>query len=534
MKDEHVYLKPNVVFEPLICNWYAWPHLISPGTASRIITDRLMKIMNSYIRIPQVHAAAVKNPKMRGGPFIDLNGERVEEIIELQEQTRQSQSKLFELSEAIHELGKMLKTHVNGYSLNPLYEKVPDILRGFVELVYDLNNNPSFRFIEPLLYREFYDEASQSVAIWLIDNDERPFMFSTPKLPDAKVLQLKIPFSHSTLDELVKTKRIAQSFSYLQKLLNIKEKDIKLFETFFTKESPPAYKKYAGEQVRLRYFGHACILLETKNISILVDPLSSYDGYHSEIDHFKNFDLPEKIDYILISYNHQNCISIETLIQLRYKVKSIIVPRNSGGDLQDPNLKLMLNKIGFHNVIELDELETIKTKNCNITGLPFMGRHGDLDIKSKICYHLEIGNFSTMFLSNSCNVEPRLYEHIQKVVGNVNVLFMGMDCNGAPLSWEYGPLLLESLSRDEDQSRRLSASNYVEGISIVDVFKPKEVYVYALGQEPWVEYISSIILHDDSEPIIASNKLIAECKKRELKAERLFGRKELLYNIDME
>ncbi len=37
---ELVYVKPNLVIEPLIMLWYAWSHLISPGTASMNISYR--------------------------------------------------------------------------------------------------------------------------------------------------------------------------------------------------------------------------------------------------------------------------------------------------------------------------------------------------------------------------------------------------------------------------------------------------------------------------------------------------------------
>ncbi|HLJ90594.1 MAG TPA: MBL fold metallo-hydrolase, partial [Candidatus Angelobacter sp.] len=59
-----LYLKENVQVEPLIDQWYAWSHLIPPATAARNITERHMKIMDSYISSPQIHANAVKNPKM--------------------------------------------------------------------------------------------------------------------------------------------------------------------------------------------------------------------------------------------------------------------------------------------------------------------------------------------------------------------------------------------------------------------------------------------------------------------------------------
>jgi len=83
MSDELLYLKQNVQIEPLVDQWYAWSHLIPPATAARNITDRHLKIMDSYISAPQIHANAVKNPKMLGGPFIDYDGKRVDEIIAL-------------------------------------------------------------------------------------------------------------------------------------------------------------------------------------------------------------------------------------------------------------------------------------------------------------------------------------------------------------------------------------------------------------------------------------------------------------------
>ncbi|MEO7584341.1 MAG: MBL fold metallo-hydrolase, partial [Ferruginibacter sp.] len=60
-------------------------------------------------------------------------------------------------------------------------------------------------------------------------------------------------------------------------------------------------------------------------------------------------------------------------------------------------------------------------------------------------------------------------------------------------------------------------------------FNPKEIYVYAMGQEPWCEFISSIKYTDESNPIVQSNKLVNLCRQRGMIAERLFGEKELLY-----
>ena len=67
-----------------------------------------------------------------------------------------------------------------------------------------------------------------------------------------------------------------------------------------------------------------------------------------------------------------------------------------------------------------------------------------------------------------------------------------MERDGAPLSWLYGPLLTHPLERAMDESRRLAGSNCEQGMNIIDVFGCREAYVYAMAQEPWLNYIMSI------------------------------------------
>ena len=133
-----------------------------------------------------------------------------------------------------------------------------------------------------------------------------------------------------------------------------------------------------------------------------------------------------------------------------------------------------------------------------------------------------------LFAADSCNIEPRLYEHLHREIGDVDALFLGMECDGAPLSWLYGPLLTQRLERAMDESRRLAGSNYEQGLHIVNTFHCREAYVYAMGQEPWLNYIMSIKYTDHSRPIVESNRLIQACQERGIAAERLFGEKEIL------
>ena len=523
-----LYLRPNVQVEPLIDHWYAWPHLIPPATAARNITERHLKIMDSYISAPMIHANAVKNPKMLGGPFIDYDGKRVDEIRAVRDRIRKDRAHLIELSAALQSLDGMLRETARGYGLQPLYQNIPGILRGYVELVYDLNNHPSFRLIEPLLYKSrFYDRSQQSLMLSKISSDDRPFVLSTPRLESDDTLHLRLPFDSPIVDDLFRLKSNPLPWHEIKEMLQIRDSQDDLVHSLFTTESPLSYAPYQGPGVRWRYFGHACILIESQGVSMVFDPVLSYT-YESATSRYTYLDLPDSIDYVLITHDHQDHILFETLLQIRHKVKNIVVPRNNRGHLQDPSLKLLFENCGFKNVIELNELEEIQAGNVRITGLPFLGEHADLDIHTKMAWLVRIGPHSMLFAADSCNIEPKLYEHLHQEVGDIDALFLGMECDGAPLSWLYGPLLTQKLERAMDESRRLAGSNYEQGMQIVDCFHCREAYVYAMGQEPWLNYVMSIKYTDQSRPIIESNKLIRACQERGITAERLYGEKEIL------
>jgi L-ascorbate metabolism protein UlaG (beta-lactamase superfamily) len=524
------YLKPNVVIEPLVSRWYAWSHLVSPATAAMNIVERHISIMESYLSAPEIHANAVLNPKFRGGPFMDLGGGRISEIEFLLQKTLEDQKEIIEFSKAVKLLDRLLVTEAKGFGMDDLYHKIPAILKGYVELYYDRNNNADFRFFEALLYKsKYYDKNSQSISLWITNNDQRPFCLSTPRLNEPEVLHLPISFDSTIIDTIAEMKRKPNSLEEIKSLLTLPNSQEQLFEKFFTEVKPTQYNRYQGDKIRMRYFGHACVLIETKSVSILIDPLISYYGYHSDVEHFSDVDLPDYIDYVLITHNHQDHILLETLLPLRHRIRNLIVPHTCSGKLEDPDLRLMFNAIGFNNVISLDEMQTIRFSDTTITALPFIGEHSDLNILTKSCYHVQIAEFKLLFLADSRILEPSLYKFIHSEIGDVDVMFLGMECDGAPLSWLYGPLMTKKISRDQDNSRRLAGSDCVKGISLVDIFNPNEVYVYAMGQEPWVEFISSIKYSEESNPIIQSDKLIRNCHQRGILAERLYGEKELLY-----
>jgi L-ascorbate metabolism protein UlaG (beta-lactamase superfamily) len=525
--DDLVYLKKNVIAEPIIMGWYAWPQLIPPASLAMNVVGRHLKVMDSYIQTPQLHAEAVRNPKMKGGPFVDYPEDRAEGVQRLRDRTLQEQGRLIELAEAIRQFYDLLKHEANGYCLDPLYAKVPEPLKGFVELSYDLLNQPSFRFYEPLLYRsDYYDPTSQGLSIYESDGDERPFALSTPRIPDDRSVHVRLPFLNEVIDKLTRMRRVASSYSAICEELGIESVQEPRFRSFFTDQAPVPSNRFEGDGVRIRYYGHACLVLETRGVCVMSDPFVSH-GQEGVIPRYTYADLPDVIDYVVITHGHQDHILIETLLELRHSIRHVVVPRNGGGQLQDPSLRLILQALGFPSVIELDELESIDLPGGRLTGVPFLSEHADLQVRGKLCHHLAFDGLSVLFAADSCSVDPSIYRRVHDAVGDVDVLFLGMECNGAPLTWLYGPLLPEPIARDKDRSRRLAGCNFDRASQVVECFRPRQVYVYAMGLEPWINHIMGMNQTEESKPIRESNRLVSTCRERGIIAERLYGKNEI-------
>ena len=521
------YLKSNVKMEPLIWRWYAWPHLIPPLTAACNIVERHLKIMHSYVQNPQIHMEAMKDPKLLGGPFIDLEGKYIDEIQSLIRQTETNCAKLIQINNDLKSFDQLLQSKAEGDSLEELYNSIPSSLKGLVELVYDLNNHPSIRIIEYLVYHKHYTSAPQEIALGPIDGDLRKFVLSTPRIYQDSEIYIPIPFSDKNIDLLSKMRYEPDDIKKIENIFGIPEEKKKLFQSFFTTEPPRlnSSRNYTGNDIRVRYFGHACVLVETSKVCILFDPVISYD-IESNIPRFSFNDLPDVIDYVIITHNHQDHLIFEILLQLRYKTRNIVFARSQIGTLQDPSVKLILQNTGFSSLIELGEFESINFSGGKIMAIPFFGEHSDLNIQSKSSFLVSINNTKFLFAADSNNLDPNLYNNIYDIVGPADIIFLGMECDGAPLTWLYGPLLSKPIKRIHDRNRSLSGSDYNKAGQIIKKLECKEVYVYAMGQEPWLGHIMSLHYTSDSKQILESDKLLNYCRENGIKSERLYCTKE--------
>jgi L-ascorbate metabolism protein UlaG (beta-lactamase superfamily) len=524
MDTRVVCLRPNVACEPLFNQWYAWPYLLSPASSAMYVANYHVKLMTAFVAAPRVHVEALKKPEMLGGPFIDYPVERVPDVRDLLERTKRENRDLLELAAAIKDLDALLE-HMDGTSLEPLYAKVPEPLRGRVELVYDRRNHADFRLLEELFYRSsYYKPSAQTIGLKSLDGDLRRFVLSSPRLSEPSFTCLEIPFASPLVDELARARLTPKPLGFYVDALRLPASAP--LEDLFTETAPSPGHVPVTAGVRIRYFGHACLLIESRRLNVLCDPLIPYKHANGS-SRYGFDDLPQVIDYVVLTHNHQDHVLLETLLQLRHRVRHVVVPASAGGSLVDPSLRLLLRHLGFRSVLSLDGLERIEFDGGSITALPFLGEHADLDVRTKAAHLIQMEGTTVLCAADSNNIEPRLYAHLAEFVGNVDVVFIGMECQGAPMSWLYGPLFTAPILRKQDQSRRLDGSNYAKAIDIVERLRPKEVYVYAMGAEPWLKFISSIEYTDTSTPIVESAKLVDACRQRGIRSERLFGPRDI-------
>lgn len=517
-----VYLDSSVRIEPLQWQWYAWSYLIAPITCAKLMTKHI-SLLESYLSAPELHYSAAKNPNLTGGSFVAVDPLNKQQVSTLLEQHKNDCRPLLELAKAFSDFDSFLQITANGHSLEPLYEEIPSSLQGCVELTYDSNNYPSIRLIESLLYIKYqsYIRKGQSVALSKTQADKRELVFSTPRFEDADTHCLSMSFADKKIDTLSKLRYQSQTFENVVEALELQSSDIDMLQSYLTQAKPRTSTTYNGKDIRMRYFGHACVLLETANVSILIDPLINY-AHENGADCFTLNDLPPSIDYVLITHAHQDHVVFETLLQIRHKVKHIVVPQNLKGSFIDPSMRLLLQQLGFESIITLEELEKIALPGGQILSIPFLGEHADLNIQAKSGYAIRLANKQILFCADSNNLDNHIYEYIYDEIGRVDHLFIGMECKGASMSWFFGRLLDRMPEKSACQSRRFDGSDSEKAWRMIKTLHCKSVYVYAMAMEPWLSHIMAINYDATSLPFTESNKLIECCHNNGIEAQRPF------------
>ncbi len=530
MATESLYrLADSTTIEPLVNRWAAWAHVIAPVASSLHLKNYQVKLLESFLNDPAVHVEACKSPKLRSGPFVDISVERIDDVRQLLCSTEAGMQENLRLATSLIDFHNCLVKETAGASLEPYYQRLPEPLRGYVELLYDYYDHPIVRCVESLLYEgPYYQSGLQSLRIFQQKNDNsRPFFQSTPRLRDHNQIDWTVSFEDSRIDEFFKLDDKPQSLGYIREMLDLDRGSDPLLLSLLSDQPVRPHERWDRADVRIRTLGHAAALIEWNGNSILVDPYVSVMPSEGGMERFSYSSLPEKIDYVLITHLHQDHLCLETLLRLRHKVGCVVVPRSFGMFYGDLSLKLLLRKIGFKNVVELDSLESIAVPGGEITAVPFMGEHADLP-HGKTAYVIRAGHEQILLGADSDCLDPHMYQHLRRILGPVQTVFLGMECVGAPLSWSCGPLLPVKPGFAQDQSRRCHGCDSSRGMELLEALGANRIYLYAMGLEPWMEHLLGLAYTQDAVQIKEAKRLVATALERGFAdATILFGKSEI-------
>jgi len=525
MVDEPRFLRPDVIIEPLVDGFYAWLHTVAPVQAAMNLTFMQVPLLESYLQSPQVHINASHNPELRGGFFVNIQASRSGEIRDLLASIKRDRAEMLGFAAAIAEAEEIVRQGASGFDLTPLYPKLPSVLSGLIEIAYDTNNQPSVRYIEPLVYESsVYTEDRQSVQLSLETGVERPFILSTPRLSSSDVLELRIPFRHPGLAELFKARTQATTLAQLREVLELGDEEAAQLSRLLAEAPDVAGDRHIDGGGRIRYFGHACLVLQTPEAAIVTDPWVSSDA--TAAGRFTYRDLPDHIDLVLITHGHQDHIVLETLLALRGRVGAVVVPRSSRGSLCDPSLSLYVSHLGLP-VVEVDDFSEVEFPGGKVVATPFLGEHADLDIRAKSTYCVQLAGRKIFVGADSSGIDPGLYRHMRDHVGRVDMAFLGMECAGAPLTWLYQALLTRPVTKKMSDSRTLSGSNAAQASAIMTELGASEAYVYAMGEETWlVGHVMATTYNEDSYQLKQVDEFMTWCADHGIKSEHLYGQRE--------
>jgi L-ascorbate metabolism protein UlaG (beta-lactamase superfamily) len=503
VNDEPVFLASHTIIEPLVDRFPAWLHLVAPAPAAVNLARVQVPLLESYRPDPSAHTAA--------------GGSRRMEVAALLDSIKRDRSDMLAFADAIAEADELLRENAGTSDLTPLYPRLPLPLHGLVELAYGTGHRPGLRFLEPLLYAgPAYDPGRQSIRLSLDTGAPRPFRPGAPRLPGPDTLDLPIPFAHPGIDELFAARLAPSTMSRLREALELDEAGTAQLWKLLTDRPGPAPDRRIETGGRLRYFGHACLVMQSPEATVVTDPFISAD--HRAGDRYTFDDLPDHLDLVLLTQGRPDHVVLETMLPLRRRIGAVVVPRASRGNLFDPSIGLCLKALGF-TVLEVDDFDEVPIPGGSVVATPFLGGHSGLDVRAKSTYFVRIADAGIYVGADSSGVDPVVYRHIRGRVGRVDMAFLGLRSVVAPPAEATpGQAACPVAGRMSSDAKQAAA--------VMDELGTDEAYVYAMGEESWLGHVTAGAYSRDAYELKQVEEFLTWCSASGITAGRLRDKRE--------
>jgi L-ascorbate metabolism protein UlaG (beta-lactamase superfamily) len=396
-----MYLRTDVLVEPLVDHFPAWLHSVAPAPAA----DRLARV-----QVPRLEAY------LRRPGADDLRSLEAAALLDV---IKRDRTEMLALAAALADAERMLGDQPTGADLAGLHRRLPELLRGAAEVVYDGTSKPALRIVEQFFYDSAaYDTGRQSLRLTRGRTAAPAGDLDEPRLPEPDAVDLPVPFCHPAVDELVAARIRPIDPARLRAALGIDDWQASGLERSFTRTFPARPGRHLQQGARLRYFGRSCLVLQTPEVAVVTDPCLDANPDRT-LD-----DLPDRIDLVLITSGRPGHLALGTLLQLRPRIGQVVVPRSARGVAGDPSIALCLRALGFP-VVEVDDLDEIAVGDGRVVATPHSGGHDGRDVGAKSTYVLQMAGAAVFVGGSATGVDPALHRRLRARLGRVDMAFLG-------------------------------------------------------------------------------------------------------------
>ena len=452
-----VMLAQDVAIEPLVDGWPAWLMLLDPVTAG-FYRQRHVELLTSYISNPKRHARALRDPRLTGGPFCDLECTPDDKVVAYLEWYAKSSREHLQFAHDLEQVRRVLM-EADADSPLPDYRQLPASLRGRIEFRYDYLGRPSLR----LLTGAADVPQVNGGAIWA-SALSRPSILSTPRLTD---------------DPRTQTSGMTPSAIGAFSAMHHREVALADFERFAREAgvrnplqlvAQPV--RGAGTDRRVRFLGHTSVAIPLASGLLVSDPVppSGNPAARGLAD----------VRLVLITHGHPDHFSPEALLSLLPMGPTVVVPASGSGTPYDPPLKSAVQALGFADVVELRPYETLGQDDVIVRALPFLGEHGSLAIDSKTVYEVRQEQRSIVLAADATGLDPQVLVGCSSAASSV-CLIIGIEPAGARSGWLYGPVLGKSAAGLRLAAQPLAGADAAEVLALARASGAGAIRIYGTG-----------------------------------------------------